>query len=219
MKTSEKIKIARKGKGLTQKELALKVGAAQATINKIERDEISNPSFDLAVKIANALDKNVFELFSDESVDTFNLPLNTANEINELKSENEKLNEKLGEKDREALLYVKIIEGLEEKIEAINEHLIAWPEHFIIGFLSSVRRDFKNGSIPEDDVVRIVNQAFNSVSMAFLFSTTFKPGFIDILEKRLKWKYESIYDEDFKLFINMLREIQADYKDFEKEIE
>jgi len=68
MKTSEKIKIARKSKGFTQKELAIKVGAAQATINKIESDEIKNPSFDLAIKIAAALETDVFNLFSDEEV-------------------------------------------------------------------------------------------------------------------------------------------------------
>jgi transcriptional regulator with XRE-family HTH domain len=68
MKTSEKIKIARKNKGLTQKELAIKAGAAQATINKIESDEIKNPSFDLAIKIAAALETDVFDLFCDEAV-------------------------------------------------------------------------------------------------------------------------------------------------------
>ena len=68
MKTSEKIKIARKSKGLTQKELAIKAGAAQATINKIESDEIKNPSFDLAIKIATALETDVFHLFCDEAV-------------------------------------------------------------------------------------------------------------------------------------------------------
>jgi DNA-binding XRE family transcriptional regulator len=226
MKTSEKIKIARKAKGLTQKELALKVGAAQATINKIERDEIKNPSFDLAVKIANVLEKNVFELFSDESVDAFQLPLNTANEINELKAENERLNQKLGEKNREALLYVDMIDSrddkinsLKEKIEAINEHLITWPEYFIMGNLYSLRKEFNDKDISEDDAVLLANRILNVASTAFLFSTNFQPGFIDILEKRLKKRYESIYDEDFKLFVNMLREIHANHEDFEKEKE
>ena len=72
MKTSEKIKSARKRKGLTQKQLAEIVGAATATINKIEADDtkdtsIKNTSFNLAVKIATALECNVFELFGDET--------------------------------------------------------------------------------------------------------------------------------------------------------
>lgn len=73
MKTSEKIKSARKRKGLTQKQLAEIVGAATATINKIEADDtkdtsIKNTSFNLAVKIATALDCDVFDLFGDETL-------------------------------------------------------------------------------------------------------------------------------------------------------
>lgn len=72
MKASEKIKNARKSKGLTQKDLANKVGAAQATINKIESDDpensIKNPSFELAIKIASVLETDVFDLFGDESL-------------------------------------------------------------------------------------------------------------------------------------------------------
>ena len=84
MKTSEKIKIARKSKGFTQKELAIKVGAAQATINKIESDEIKNPSFDLAIKIAAALETDVFHLFSDEVVSSAYLKI-SKKEIDRLK--------------------------------------------------------------------------------------------------------------------------------------
>ena len=71
MKTSEKVRLARKAKGMTQKELANCVGAAQATINKIESDSdtgIKNTSFELAVKIASALEVDVFTLFGDESI-------------------------------------------------------------------------------------------------------------------------------------------------------
>lgn len=71
MKTSEKVRLARKAKGMTQKELANCVGAAQATINKIESDSdtgIKNTSFELAVKIASALEVDVFSLFGDESI-------------------------------------------------------------------------------------------------------------------------------------------------------
>jgi DNA-binding XRE family transcriptional regulator len=90
MKTSEKIKSARKRKGLTQKQLAEIVGAATATINKIEADDtkdtsIKNASFNLAVKIAAALECNVFELFGDETLK--NEPLNVSgNELDHIKS-------------------------------------------------------------------------------------------------------------------------------------
>lgn len=87
MKTSEKVKLARKAKGLTQKELANNIGAAQATINKIESSSetgIKNTSFEMAVKIASALDVDVFELFGDETLKNTSLKVSDK-EIDRLK--------------------------------------------------------------------------------------------------------------------------------------
>lgn len=65
MKISEKIKLKRIQKGLNQKELAKMIGVAHATINKIELGKTENPSVDIAIKIADALGTDVYELFSD----------------------------------------------------------------------------------------------------------------------------------------------------------
>lgn len=75
MAIKDKLFEARTKKGLTQLQLAKQVGAAQATVNKLESGNLKNPSFKLAVKIANALGKNVFDIFGDESL------RNTINEM------------------------------------------------------------------------------------------------------------------------------------------
>lgn len=227
---NERIKAARSLKKITQKELAEMTGLTQTTITKIERGETTSPSIDIAIKIANALGENVYKLFANESLllnspDSFKSLLPSDNQINELKAENEALKDQIGTKNRESLLHVKIIDGLENeikslkgKIEAINEHLITWPEYYILAFNSELRADFKENRISEAEAVKRTNTVYNIVAMAFLFSTGFKVEFIDNIEKRLKKMYESIYDYDFKLFINMMREVQADHEDFEEKI-
>lgn len=65
MELAEKIKIRRKQKGISQKELADRIGVAQATINKIENGNTKNTSVEIAFKIAKALDENVYDLFGD----------------------------------------------------------------------------------------------------------------------------------------------------------
>lgn len=59
-----KVKEVRKSLKMTQKELADKLSLTQAAVAKIETNEKSNPSIDMAFKIADALDTNVYELFS-----------------------------------------------------------------------------------------------------------------------------------------------------------
>jgi DNA-binding XRE family transcriptional regulator len=68
MEIKDKLKKARLIKGLTQLQLSELAGAAQATINKLESGQIKNPSFELAVKIANILETNVFEIFSNDTI-------------------------------------------------------------------------------------------------------------------------------------------------------
>jgi len=68
MEIKDRLKKARLIKGLTQLQLSAMVGAAQATINKLESGQIKNPSYELAVKIANALGEDVNTLFGDESI-------------------------------------------------------------------------------------------------------------------------------------------------------
>jgi DNA-binding XRE family transcriptional regulator len=68
MELKDKLKKARLNRGLTQMQLSNLVGAAQATINKLELGQIKNPSFELAIKIANVLEVDIFETFATESL-------------------------------------------------------------------------------------------------------------------------------------------------------
>ena len=59
------LKVARAREGLTQEELAARVGVTRKTINTIERGHFL-PSTLLALKLARALHSRVEELFSLE---------------------------------------------------------------------------------------------------------------------------------------------------------
>ncbi len=65
MELAEKIKTLRKQKGISQKELADLVGVAQASINKLEKGNTINPNVNIALKIAEVLETDIYELFSD----------------------------------------------------------------------------------------------------------------------------------------------------------
>lgn len=62
---SNKIHVWRAENKLTQQELADIVGVSRQTIVALEKNKY-NPSFILAVKVANALGKPVMEVFSYE---------------------------------------------------------------------------------------------------------------------------------------------------------
>ncbi len=57
------IRVQRAVKGMTQEELARKVGVTRQTINAIEKGKY-NPSLDLAFKLAQLFDMKIEELFS-----------------------------------------------------------------------------------------------------------------------------------------------------------
>jgi putative transcriptional regulator len=61
-----KMKLARVEKGLSQEELAVLVEATRQTVGLIEKGKY-NPTLNLCVKIAKALDKTLNELFWEES--------------------------------------------------------------------------------------------------------------------------------------------------------
>ena len=61
-----KLKIARVEKQLSQQELADQVEATRQTIGLIEKGKY-NPSLNLCIKIAKALDKTLNDLFWEES--------------------------------------------------------------------------------------------------------------------------------------------------------
>ena len=60
------MKLARVEKGLSQEELAALVEATRQTVGLIEKGKY-NPTLNLCVKIAKALDKTLNELFWEES--------------------------------------------------------------------------------------------------------------------------------------------------------
>ena len=60
------MKLARVEKGLSQEELAVLVEATRQTVGLIEKGKY-NPTLNLCVKIAKALDKTLNELFWEES--------------------------------------------------------------------------------------------------------------------------------------------------------
>jgi putative transcriptional regulator len=62
------IKVERARKGLTQSDLAEKVGVTRLTIHSIEKGKF-NPSVMLALKIAGCFDLKVEELFELENDD------------------------------------------------------------------------------------------------------------------------------------------------------
>ncbi len=64
----ENIKIARKNKGLTQEELALKLNVVRQTVSKWEKN-LSVPDADLLEKLAETLDTDVYILLGCEPIE------------------------------------------------------------------------------------------------------------------------------------------------------
>lgn len=65
MSIGNKIAEIRKSKGLSQKEIALTIGADRAQYSRIENDK-ANPTIQTLEKIANALNVQVKDFFNDE---------------------------------------------------------------------------------------------------------------------------------------------------------
>lgn len=72
----EKMKVLRIKKGLSLKELGAKVNLSDTALSKIENGKTKSPSVEIAMKIADVLEVNVYELFS-------NTPHNLKNSSNE----------------------------------------------------------------------------------------------------------------------------------------
>ncbi len=63
-----KIKDLRKNKGMTQKELALKAGVCRTTLSRLENNIERVTSTKVLLKIANALDTTVEQIFFSKGV-------------------------------------------------------------------------------------------------------------------------------------------------------
>lgn len=71
MKTSEKIKLLRKQKGLTQTELGQLIGVQNSAIAKYEKGRVVNLKRDTLEKLAKALDVSPAELLDDVAENYF----------------------------------------------------------------------------------------------------------------------------------------------------
>lgn len=81
MDVGEKIKEERKKAGLTQSELAAKVGVASVTIGQYERGQ-REPRFLILKKISNVLDVPLEKLLSiDDALEIASKRINNANEL------------------------------------------------------------------------------------------------------------------------------------------
>ena len=65
MAQNERMKLARKARGLSQEELARQIEVSRQTINMIERGDY-NPTLKLCIQICHALGKTLDELFWEE---------------------------------------------------------------------------------------------------------------------------------------------------------
>lgn len=72
MEIGKKIKTMRKQKGLTQKELAQKLGVSQQMINQYENNS-SNLTFETLQKIATALDVSINELIDESGTNDYEI--------------------------------------------------------------------------------------------------------------------------------------------------
>ncbi|MGN1276261.1 MAG: helix-turn-helix transcriptional regulator [Floccifex sp.] len=63
-----KIKEAREEKGITQEELSNKSGVSRNLISRLESGDLKSTSTNTLIKIANALEKSVNDIFFGDSV-------------------------------------------------------------------------------------------------------------------------------------------------------
>ena len=72
MTIGERIRNARKARNLTQKQLGELAGIAEPTIRRYELGRLK-PKFETIVKIADALNESVWELYSNHELDSVTL--------------------------------------------------------------------------------------------------------------------------------------------------
>lgn len=70
MTVGERIRLARKKEGLTQKQLGEKCGIAEPTIRRYELGKL-NPKYETLKKIAHALEISTYELLGEEERELF----------------------------------------------------------------------------------------------------------------------------------------------------
>lgn len=67
-----KIKEAREEKGITQEELSNKSGVSRNLISRLESGDLKSTSTNTLIKIANALEKSVNDIFFGDNVKNLN---------------------------------------------------------------------------------------------------------------------------------------------------
>ena len=201
----DKIKGHRKVKGLSLMELAKILEVSDTALSKIETGKTKSITIDLGKGIAKALEIPFYKMF-DIEIDA----IDSVSE--ELKAENELLKKEIDKSNELLLDRAKLIKGYEREIEEYKNHLITWPEYYILGLIADASKNIPKTNIDKAKTVERINQAYNLIATAFLYSTKFDAEFIDKLEKRIKIRNESTYNYYFKSFIELVRKIQGEYE-------
>lgn len=100
---SENLKTARTIKGLTQKELAVRLNVVRQTISKWEKG-LSVPDADMLIRIADLFEIPVSELLGAK--------IQKESEKNEIAEQLSRINEQLAIKNRRSKLILKIVLGI-----------------------------------------------------------------------------------------------------------
>ncbi|MGM0922210.1 MAG: helix-turn-helix domain-containing protein [Bacillota bacterium] len=119
MSFGHKLKLLRKKKGLTQKQLAEKLFLSQSSITRFERDEML-PTSETLNKIANYFDVSIDHLLDrPKHTKSSNLEKAINEAIEELKEEDTLLFMKNGDIDEETVELIK--KALKNGIKFVNE--------------------------------------------------------------------------------------------------
>lgn len=166
MEFSEKIKQIRQSKKISQKELASSIGVTQATITKIESGLTKNTSIDIAMKIANALGANLYELVGEE------MPLindkNYLELIKKLTEENKILESFRGDSLHwlmiNAFAFSSKLWDAHKDLENINtersKYYLEGSISMVDDFIERVKVYYQTGFITEDNV-KVLKSWFN----------------------------------------------------------
>lgn len=139
MTTGERIKGARTRKGLTQQELAGKLGVTYVNISQYERN-LRNPKVETLQKIADALEVPVAELMGLESV-------NKVSDTATLEKNLLQCGCSLGYDAEDAFLWINFPDGTlevtEEELKALQNEVVAFLRFKLVELRKKHDKDFR----------------------------------------------------------------------------
>ena len=166
-KFGEKIKLLRIKKGLSLKELGLKVNLTDTALSKIETGKTKSPGVDVAIKLADILGTDVYDLFGENRNDLERQQLN--DEIIKLKSSNRKLimykDDTLHWLMIDSFAYSKDLWHAHKDLESVNtERSRFYLERSIIlvsSFVEKIKAYYQVGVISKKDVNVLKSHFYN----------------------------------------------------------